>query len=71
MSGVGFGNPQQRFAIAYHQATRLDPDGVFAFHGLQLLVDPLARGPEQLRQLFLRQLQPNTCLLYTSPSPRD
>jgi len=30
---------------------------LFAFHLLEFLVDPLARSPEQLRQLFLGQLQ--------------
>ena len=61
---------RQRAAIAsslslrqHHQPGRLDPHRTFALEALQLLVDALARGAEQLRHVFLRQLQADADLV--------
>ena len=48
---------QQRIAVQNHQTTGFDADDLFALHLLEFLVDALTRSPQQLRQLFLRQLQ--------------
>src|SRR6218665_136414 len=58
---------QQRVTITYYQAARLDTDGCLAFHGLELLVHPLARCPQQLCKIFLRQLQTDADLAVAGP----
>ena len=57
LADVGLGYTHDGRAVAHHQAARLDADDAVTLHGLELLVHPLARGAQQLRQLFLRQLQ--------------
>src|SRR5205085_2031258 len=54
---------EQLFLREDDEAGRLDPDRAVALEALELLVDALARGAEQLRDVFLRELQPDPDLV--------
>jgi hypothetical protein len=57
MGCVLVGSCGRRRARQHHQPRGLDAHRAFALEALELLVHALARRAEQLRQVFLRQLQ--------------
>ena len=55
--GSLLGDGEQFFFRQHDQARRLDAHGTLSLEALELLVDALPRSTEQLRQVFLGELQ--------------
>ena len=51
---------------ALHNVNLKINDGDFAF-----VVGPSGAGKSTMIKLILKEINPSSCLLYTSPSPRD
>src|SRR6185369_16307985 len=56
-SALALGNGEQLAARKHDEPGGLDPHRPLALERLQFLVHPLARGTEQLCEVFLRELQ--------------
>ena len=56
---IGFCNAHQRLPIADDQAAWLNAYEVVTLHGLELLINALAGGAQELCELFLRELEPD------------